>query len=72
MIQLKEQKRILMDDVDIDWEFTERETHAFRTLWNKQENLETIAERLKRPVLEIGLLIKSGVAFYSFEIFNVS
>lgn len=31
-IQLKNQKRILMDDVDINWEITERETQAFRTM----------------------------------------
>lgn len=57
MIQLKEEKRTLLDDVDINWVFTVRETEAFKTLWNKQENIETIAKRLKRPVLEIGLLI---------------
>lgn len=57
MIQLKEEKRTLLDDVDIKWEITERETHAFRSMWNRQENIETIAKRLKRPVLEIGLLI---------------
>lgn len=30
-----------MDDVDINWEITERETQAFRTMWNRQENIET-------------------------------
>ena len=57
MIQLKEEKRTLLDDVDINWVFTVRETEAFKTMWNRQENIETIAKRLKRPVLEIGLLI---------------
>ena len=57
MIQIREEKRTLLDDVDINWVFTVRETEAFKTMWNRQENIETIAKRLKRPVLEIGLLI---------------
>lgn len=56
MIQLKEQKRILMDEVDINWEFTVRETEVFKVMWNEQENIETIAKQLRRPMLEIGLL----------------
>ena len=57
MIQIREEKRTLLDDVDINWVFTVRETEAFKTMWNRQVNIETIAKRLKRPVLEIGCLI---------------
>lgn len=57
MIQAKERKRILLDSVEIDWEFTERETIVFGMMWRANENVETIAKKLKRPVLEIGLLI---------------
>lgn len=57
MIQLKDRKRILMDEVDINWEFTVRETIVFGMMWRSGESVETIAKKLKRPVLEIGLLI---------------
>jgi len=57
MIQLKEEKRILLDSIEINWEFTERETMVFGMMWRDQENIETIAKQLKRPMLEIGLLI---------------
>lgn len=57
MIQLKEEKRVLLDEVDIDWTFTVRETLVFQMMWRSGENVETIAKKLKRPVLEIGLLV---------------
>ena len=57
VVQLKEQKRILLDDVDVNWEFTVRETDVFRDMWKRRKSLEEIAKKLKRPPLEIGLLI---------------
>lgn len=57
MIQLKEEKRILLDSVDINWEFTVREPIVFQMMWRAGENVETIAKKLKRPMLEMGLLI---------------
>lgn len=57
MIHPLEQKRILLDGIDINWEFTRWETTTFRTMWRQDENIETIAEKLDRPMLEIGLLI---------------
>lgn len=56
MIQAVEQKRILLDAVDINWEFTRRETMIFQMMWRGNENIGTIAEKLDRPMLEIGLL----------------
>ena len=54
MIHAKEQKRVLLDDVDIDWVFTERETDLFRALWEADAGLDSIAEELGRKPLEIG------------------
>lgn len=57
MIQKKEERRILLDNVEIDWEFTVRETLVFQMMWRSGESAEKIAKKLKRPMLEIGLLI---------------
>lgn len=67
MIQAKERKRILLDSVEIEWEFTERETIVFGTMWRANENIEAIAKKLKRPVLEIGLLIIEQAELGSIE-----
>lgn len=57
MIHAKERKRVLLDDVDINWVFTERETDAFRALWEADMSIDSISEELGRKKLEIGLLI---------------
>lgn len=57
MIQAKEKQRVLLDDVEINWVFTERETEVFKQMWNDRENIETIAKKLKRPTLEVVLLV---------------
>ena len=57
MIHAKEQKRVLLDDVDIDWVFTDRETEVFKTMWEADMGMDSIAEELGRKPLEIGLLI---------------
>ena len=57
MIHAKEQKRVLLDDVDIDWVFTERETDVFRAMWEADMGMDSIAKELGRKPLEIGLLI---------------
>lgn len=57
MIQLKEQKRILLDGVEINWVFSRYETLTFQMMWRDNESIGTIAEKLDRPILEIGLLI---------------
>ncbi|KAA0944094.1 hypothetical protein FQ087_18380 [Sporosarcina sp. ANT_H38] len=57
MIHAKEQKRVLLDDVDIDWVFTVQETDVFRAMWVANMSLDSIAEELGRKPLEIGLLI---------------
>ena len=57
MIHAKEQKRVLLDDVDINWVFTERETDVFRSMWEINMSIDSIAEVLGRKHLEIGLLI---------------
>lgn len=57
VVQLKEVKRTLLDDVDINWVFTVRETDVFRDMWKRRKSIEDIAKKLKRPTLEIGLLI---------------
>lgn len=44
MIQLKEEKRVLMDGLDIDWTFTVRETLVFQMMWRSGESVETIAK----------------------------
>ncbi|KAA0941601.1 hypothetical protein FQ087_20810 [Sporosarcina sp. ANT_H38] len=57
MIHAKEQKRVLLDDVDINWVFTVQETDVFRAMWVANMSLDSIAEELGRKPLEIGLLI---------------
>lgn len=57
MIQVKEVRRVLLDEVEINWVFTERETDVFQAMWNDRENVETIAKKLKRPTLEVVLLV---------------
>lgn len=57
VVQLKEVKRTLLDELDINWVFTERETDVFRDMWKRRKSIEDIAKKLKRPPLEIGLLI---------------
>lgn len=57
MFQAKEVNRILLDEVEINWVFTERETDVFQMMWQANENIETIAKKLKRPMLEMGLLV---------------
>ena len=57
MIQKKEQKRILLDEVEVNWEFTVRETDVFQEMWNDGKSADSIAEQLRRPMLEIALLI---------------
>ncbi|WP_438312254.1 hypothetical protein [Sporosarcina sp. FA9] len=57
MIQVKEKQRVLLDEVKINWFFTERETDVFRAMWNDRENIETIAKQLRRPALEVVLLV---------------
>lgn len=68
MIQLKEEKRVLMDGLDIDWTFTVRETLVFQMMWRSNENVETIAKKLKRPMLEIGLLIIEQAELGNIEV----
>lgn len=57
LIHAKEQKRVLLDDVDIDWVFTEQETDVFRAMWVANMSMDSIAKELGRKKLEIGLLI---------------
>ncbi|WP_438310844.1 hypothetical protein [Sporosarcina sp. FA9] len=57
MIQAKEKQRVLLDEVEINWVFTVRETEVFKQMWNDRENVETIAKKLKRPTLEVVLLV---------------
>lgn len=61
MTQLKEkdkkEKRMLLDKLDINWSFTRWETLVFQMMWRGGESIGTIAEKLDRPILEIGLLI---------------
>ena len=57
MIHAKEQKRVLLDDGDIDWVFTERETNVFRAMWESDMSMDSITEELGRKKLEIGLQI---------------
>lgn len=57
MILAKEEKRILLDGVDINWEFTVRETTVFRMMWRDGKSIDSIVKKLKRPALEIALLI---------------
>lgn len=52
MIHSKEQKRVLLDDVDIDWVFTERETDVFRSMWKMDMSIDSIAEELGRKKLD--------------------
>lgn len=68
MIQLKEEKRILLDGVEINWTFTFRETLVFQMMWRANENVETIAKKLKRPMLEIGLLIIEQAELENIEV----
>lgn len=57
IVHLKETKRVLLDGVDINWEFTGWETLVFQMMWRGNESVGTIADKLDRPMLEIGLLI---------------
>lgn len=54
MIHAKEQKRVLLDDVDINWVFTERETDLFRALWEADAGLDSIAEELGASLWRLG------------------
>ena len=53
MIHAKEQKRVLLDDVDINWVFTERETDVFRALWEADMSIDSLDQELGRKPLEI-------------------
>lgn len=47
---------IILDKVEIDWVWTDKDLWSFRALWNDGVSLETIAQKLYRPTLEVSLL----------------
>lgn len=57
MIQAKEKKRILLDEVDIDWEITERQTIVFRKMWEEGKSIFEISKKLRLDTDVIALLI---------------
>ena len=48
---------IILDKVEIDWVWTDKDLWSFRALWNDGASLETIAKKLYRPLLEVELLV---------------
>ncbi len=57
VIQLLERKRILFDNVEIDWFVTERQTIVFRKMWKDGYSIFEIAEKLELDTDVVGLLI---------------
>lgn len=55
--KLKQEKRILLDGLDVNWEISRWETITFQIMWRKGASIEEIAEELGRPITEIGFLI---------------
>lgn len=48
---------IILDKVEIDWVWTDKDLWSFRALWNDGASLEMIAKKLYRPLLEVELLV---------------
>lgn len=48
---------ILFFNSDINLDFKEQEVEQFKAMWEEGISLENMAKRLKRPQVEIGLLI---------------
>lgn len=48
---------IPLEDAAIDWYWNPKEVSHFDYLWNTGVSLEDMAEELKRPVLEVVLMI---------------
>lgn len=49
--------QLLLDSMDIDWIVRAGEPERFRELWNDGENIEEIAEQLKRKPFEVALMV---------------
>lgn len=52
---------IILDKVEIDWVWTDKDLWSFRALWNDGAGLETIAKKLYRSTLEVELLVLDQV-----------
>lgn len=48
---------IILDKVDIDWVWSNKDLWSFRALWNDGASLGTIAKKLNWPSLEVALLV---------------
>ena len=57
VVQLLERKRILFDNVEIDWFVTERQTIVFRKMWKDGYSIFEISEKLELDTDVVGLLI---------------
>lgn len=57
VVQLLDRKRILFDNVEIDWFVTERQTIVFRKMWKDGYSIFDIAEKLEMDTDAVGLLI---------------
>lgn len=57
VVQLMERKRILFDEVEIDWFVTERQTIVFRKMWKDGYSIFDITKKLKLDMDVVGLMI---------------
>lgn len=57
VVQLLDRKRILFDNVEIDWFVTERQTIIFRKMWKDGYSIFEISEKLELDTDVVGLLI---------------
>lgn len=57
VVQLLDRKRILFDNVEIDWFVTERQTIIFRKMWKDGYSIFDIAEKLELDTDVVALLI---------------
>lgn len=55
--KLKQERRIILGNVDIDWMLSRWEELTFQMMWRDGASALEIADALERPILEVGLLI---------------
>lgn len=57
MIAVKERKRMLLDDIDMDWTYTDTQVSAFRKMWQQDAGIGDIATELGWEPTKVALMV---------------
>lgn len=57
MIAKQERTHMLLDDLDMDWTYTDAELNRFREMWTNDESIGDIAAELNWTLLKVGLMV---------------